>query len=345
MTDPCRSSVSPSSVDEKSSSAAPSAQICTQRLASARAPFSPVPTSPDLPSRVGLPRSVQPQNPVGLPFVPPVVNERLPICSSGTSVRQPASCPSGPDPALHRAQFDGRTSALIVSVTPVQQLALDLPAPSASARRPTTGIGLRSDAVENPSASRLEVATHLLVGRLSINEHPATCRPFVGSPPFAACRRPSAAYRHCQPPPPPSAAVWWSLLFGKKMEHRMGCSSGAPNLVNPQTISFGTPLVDDISSGPHIHQSTVGLTSVMGPTSISQSMTSAVSPTSSMTSAVDPTSVSQAPLGCSGASGHICYLSASVALHSAGCAYFGKGVRLFTSVYISLAHMYGGGDL
>ncbi|KAL6006164.1 hypothetical protein ACLOJK_040210 [Asimina triloba] len=28
-----------------------------------------------------------------------------------------------------------------------------------------------------------------------------------------------------------------------------------------------------------------------------------------------------------------------------GCAYFGQGVRLFTSVYISLAHMHGGGDL
>ncbi|KAL5995699.1 hypothetical protein ACLOJK_025767 [Asimina triloba] len=27
------------------------------------------------------------------------------------------------------------------------------------------------------------------------------------------------------------------------------------------------------------------------------------------------------------------------------CAYFGQGVRLFTSVYISLAHMYGGDDL
>ncbi|KAL5999862.1 hypothetical protein ACLOJK_034539 [Asimina triloba] len=37
-----------------------------------------------------------------------------------------------------------------------------------------------------------------------------------------------------------------------------------------------------------------------------------------MTSAVDPTSVSQAPLGCFGASGRICYLSTLVALHSGG---------------------------
>ncbi|KAL5979851.1 hypothetical protein ACLOJK_038963 [Asimina triloba] len=135
-------------------------------------------------------------------------------------------------------------------------------------------------------------------------------------------------------------------------------SQSMTSVVGPTSVSQSMTSAMGPTSVSQSMTSAMGPTSVsqsmtlaMGPTSVSQSMTSAVDPTSvsqSMTSAVDPTSVNQAPLGCSGASGRICYLSTSVALHSGVHAFRSGGAIVkneFTSVYISLAHMYGGGDL
>ncbi|KAL6012503.1 hypothetical protein ACLOJK_002992 [Asimina triloba] len=113
-------------------------------------------------------------------------------------------------------------------------------------------------------------------------------------------------------------------------------SSGLQISQSVNDISSGPYIsqsVGGIRSGPYIRQSAVGLiphpsiSSWPRPTSVNQQWASshicqsAVGSTSvsqSMTSVVDPKSVSQAPLGCSVASGRICYLSTLAALHSGG---------------------------
>ncbi|KAL5989515.1 hypothetical protein ACLOJK_010407 [Asimina triloba] len=102
-------------------------------------------------------------------------------------------------------------------------------------------------------------------------------------------RRTSATVRRPMPdrrlssPSAIAADQWRFLLLGRKMEHRMGCSSGARNSVHPQAIFLGTPAVHAIWCTLSRLFFLVLLrlvTSAVGPTSVSQSMTSAVGPTS-----------------------------------------------------------------
>ncbi|KAL6004946.1 hypothetical protein ACLOJK_005505 [Asimina triloba] len=106
----------------------------------------------------------------------------------------------------------------------------------------------------------------------------ATRRPFVGPPHVNRC--PPSAIRQSLPAarrPLFALAVRWSLPSGKKVEHHQRCTPfGAPSAVGPTSVSQS-------------------MTSTVDPTSVSQSMTSAVSFISHqlISNGPHPTSVSQ----------------------------------------------------
>ncbi|KAL5988368.1 hypothetical protein ACLOJK_036132 [Asimina triloba] len=157
-------------------------------------------------------------------------------------------------------------------------------------------------------------------------------------------RRPSTESRRQQrlthDPSARLQSVAWIILQKPVSSIRQRLPSASSGLFRPNP---GTP-----RSARRIRQSAVGLVPHLSGLHIRQSV-------DDISSGLHPTSVNQQWV-----SSHIILLNTFgvfwrfrahlLSLYISdtpfgGCACFGQGMRLFTSVYISLAHMHGGGDL